>query len=257
MRGGLVELEHALDLEVDRVDLEQRPAHHRAGVVPQPIGREARAMGHGPGGGAGHLDHSVGIDDRDRAGRHVAVQVEVDAVEQARGGRDLHRRREEPQLHLTDQLVGHGVVLVQQAVGLAVGHGQEPVATVGGHRQAVRPLDLGGLIAHTDDLVDLGHLAIEAHLVDLVRGLRRDVHEVVEGRGRRGGAGGKSREDPDGDSAPHCSVSGPSFTAHRPEFQSEKNRLPLCGCGPHTMGALAILPWGSVGMYQATSRPWR
>ena len=37
-------------------------------------------------------------------------------------------------------------------------------------------------------------------------------------------------------------VRGRRRTAHRPVFQSEKNTWPLNGCGPHTNGALAMIP---------------
>ena len=44
---------------------------------------------------------------------------------------------------------------------------------------------------------------------------------------------------------------------HRPLFQSEKNTCPLCGWGPHTIGAFGITPSSSVGRNQAISRPCR
>ena len=273
MRVG-PEIEAPGDLEAHGVHLDQLVVHHVHRVEPVALAVHPRAVRHHAGVDGGHLDHGPGLHHRDGARDVVAVEVEVDDVEQPGARRDIHRRREHAEGGVPEPLVGPGLVLVHGAERHAVGDGEEPVAPVGRDVDSVRALGLRRETADRDlvELLEAGGAVAEQ--VDGVVRLGADVNEVVAPR-RLGIFGGRQRgerqrkqqdgrrQEADAGAGRHQlgspmlrGVSGStSRTAQRPELKSVKKMVPLKGCGPQTNGALGLKPSGSAGSKKLISRP--
>ena len=125
----------------------------------------------------------------------VAVEVEVDDVEQARRLGERDGSGKEAEFHLANFLVGAGRVLVEFPVRDAVSHREKPVPAVRRDGDAVWPFVLGRQYAHPDPLGDVCHsgLGIEPHHVYLVVALGGDV-DVVSLRARDTGGGSEQEE---------------------------------------------------------------
>ena len=268
------EIEAPGDLEAHGVHLDEFVVHHVHRVEPVALRVHPRSVRHDTGVNGGHLDHGPGLHHRDGARDVVAVEVEVDDVEQPRARRDVHRRREHAEGGVPEPLVGPRLVLVDGAEGHAVGDGQEPVTPVGRDVDAVRALGLRREAAHGDrvELLEAGGAVAEQ--VDGVIRLGADVNEVVAPRrlgifgGRERGEGQAQEQDGRREEAETGAgrhqfgspmlrgVSGStSRTAQRPELKSVKKMVPLNGCGPQTKGALGLKPSGSAGSKKLISRP--
>ena len=179
-------------------------------------------------------------------GTWVAVEVEVDDVEQPGARRDVHRRREHAEGGVPEPLVRPRLVLVDGAERHAVGDRQEPVTPVGRDVDAVRALGLRREAADRDlvELLETGGAVAEQ--VDGVVRLGADVDEVVAprrlrifGRRQRGEGQRKEqhgrRQETEAGAGRHQlgspmlrGVSGStSRTAHRPELKSVKKMVPF------------------------------
>ena len=91
------------DVELTRIDLDERVVHHADGIVFRPLWIETRSVRHDARRDARDLDHLIAIHDRHRGAHGVAVQIEIHGVDVRPVGRDLHRRRERAEVDLADE----------------------------------------------------------------------------------------------------------------------------------------------------------
>src|SRR5262249_986534 len=161
------------------VDLDEQVVHHARGVLTRAVGGDARAVRHHAGGDARGFHHHLGVDNGDATGHRIAVEIEVDDVDEATVWRNVHGGWEHAELDLASGGIGVGVVLHRGAEGPAVADGDEEAFAIGRKGYAVRAADIAFEQARFGLLDDFGFGAVEAHRDDAIGGFADELEEVV------------------------------------------------------------------------------
>src|SRR5690242_2326055 len=142
---------------------------------------ETRAMRHDARRDTRHLDHLIAVHDRHGRPHGIAVQVEVDGVYVGTVGRDLHRGRERPELHLAYERVATGRVLPLCTAWRTVRRREVVEVFIGRRGEAVRTGPLRRVAADTMTALDRWPVRPPADEGDVVVSFTRDEHEVGAG----------------------------------------------------------------------------
>ena len=172
------------DVELTRVDLDERVVHHADGIVLRPLRVETRSVRHDARRNARDLDHLIAVYDGHRRSNWIAIQIEVHRVHIGAVGRNLDRRRERSEIDFADERIAIGRVLPQRAKGRAVGRRDVVVLAVGREGDAVRSKQLGGIEPDTSLPFDTRAVRSEADEGDPVVALGCYKYEIG---GRWGG----------------------------------------------------------------------
>ena len=107
---SLGQREIAGDAEFSCVDFHQHVVHHAARVLSCALGIDARTMRHHASLDTYGFEHLIGGNNRNGGRNHVAMQIEIDGVNEVAVGRDVHSGREKPESDLPDYSIVLGAV---------------------------------------------------------------------------------------------------------------------------------------------------
>jgi len=141
---------------------------------------------HHAGGDAGDFEHGVGVDDGDAAGNRIAVQVEIDDVEEIAVGGDVGGGGEKAEADLTDDAVALCFVFKGGPVRAAVTDRDVEIFSVGGEGDAVRAADIALQHAGLGGSFEFSAVGAETDGGDAVRGFADELDPIV-GRWSFGG----------------------------------------------------------------------